>query len=299
MAGLIARKKSGPFGRTWWGKQVEKALEEPLRQSIRTVRHPVISRARALARNGAVLALEVHGGAVAGEVKGSQLEPFSPVISFAPVSDQTIEEVRDALARHPGSAEQVIGGVLPEFLRKILPLTATEMRCECSCPVIDERCAHTLALGYLLVERLDKDPQSYLTLRGLDLAQILVDNSDGASSGMRVVHNSAIPVGRTPWRDESGSVHPEEYEQAGKSANVAGLNRDRYWSLSGELPPLPTPTPEPAYRQLDAVQWMTVATSISPDPVEKLTLEADLRDAWEHLCQRLVVDQDNGGEEES
>lgn len=299
MAGLIARKKSGPSGRTWWGKQIEQALEEPLRRGRKTVRHPVISRARALARNGAVLALEVHGGAVAGEVQGSQLDPFSPLISFTPVSEETIREVQEEIAHHPGSAEQLIAGVLPDFLKKILPLSATEVRCECSCPAIDERCAHTLALGYLLVERLDRDPQTYLTIRGLDLSEILVDTSDAPPSATQIVANSSIPPGHTPWREERTESYLGEQGHAAESTTGAGLNGVRYWNLSGELPPLPTPTPEPAYQQLDAVQWMAVASSISKDPVEKLTLEADLRDAWEHLCHKLTANQDNKREEES
>ncbi len=113
MRGLVAQKKTGHFGRTWWGKQVERALEEPYRGQDGVVRHPHVARAKALARNGAILAMEHHGTTVAGEVQGSQLDPFAPTISGTPASTDTIAEVRAAIARHPGSAEQIIADLFP------------------------------------------------------------------------------------------------------------------------------------------------------------------------------------------
>ena len=67
MRGLVAQKRTGHFGRTWWGKQVEQALEEPYRRQDyhnyrnSAIRHPHVTRAKALARNGAVLAMEHYG----------------------------------------------------------------------------------------------------------------------------------------------------------------------------------------------------------------------------------------------
>ncbi|HHY07191.1 MAG TPA: hypothetical protein GX530_01405 [Corynebacteriales bacterium] len=314
MVGLLAQRKSGHFGRTWWGKQVERILEQPLREGNKTVRHPVIARARALARNGAVLALEMQGGAVAGEVSGSQLEPFSPLITFPPISEDVQQQLREVIARHPGSAEQIISGILPEFLEPILEFAADQLHCECSCPRTQGRCAHVLALGCLLVERLDRDPHSYLTVRGVDLSEILVDKSTDPIAPNSDVSENLQPPEHTPWRNKNSENHTEDSTKTAKTTGKRGLDPIAYWELSGELPPLPTPTPEPAYQQLDAVQWMTVASSISPDPVEKLTLESDLRDAWQHLCKQQPgsqsmdtqqsepsadsAHQDNRGEEE-
>ena len=52
MRGLVAQKRTGHFGRTWWGKQVEQALEEPYRRQDyhnyrnSAIRHPHVTRAK-------------------------------------------------------------------------------------------------------------------------------------------------------------------------------------------------------------------------------------------------------------
>ena len=139
MVGLLAQRKSGHFGRTWWGKQVERILEQPLHEGNKTVRHPVIARARALARNGAVLAGNARW-CCCGGVSGSQLEPFSPLLHS--LSEDVQQQLREVIARHPGSAEQIISGILPEFLEPILEFAADQLHCECSCPRTQGRCAH-------------------------------------------------------------------------------------------------------------------------------------------------------------
>lgn len=306
MAGLVAQKKSGSFARTWWGKQVEKALEEPLLAGHKTIRHPVISRARALARNGAVLVMERQGGAVAGEVKGSQLEPFSPLITATRCTSDTLLHLQEAIAGHPGSAEQIIAGDLPRFLAELLPLAGDDLRCECNCPVTEARCAHTMALGYLLVERMDRDPHWYLALRGIELADILTEQEP--TDVEKPLAPLATPSGVMPWRESTDTEDESDSKDVSPDRN--SLNPQKYWHLSGELPELPSPSPEPAYRSLDEVQWMTVASSISDNPVDKLNLETDIHDAWEHLCRRFTYaaadtsdptqpsDEDNRGEEE-
>lgn len=308
MRGLVAQKKTGHFGRTWWGKQVERALEEPYRGQDGVVRHPHVARAKALARNGAILAMEHHGTTVAGEVQGSQLDPFAPTISGTPASTDTIIEVRAAIARHPGSAEQIIAGSLPTFLEDLLPLHAHDLRCACTCPVSTGHCSHTLALGYLLVERMDRDSEWYLQLRGISLADVLVsaDPLDEAAASDSTDEPDTSTTALRERRDtESGSASVRGQVPQGAAAHLItrptlepaqaqapdspiALDPQRYWALSGELPDLPHPLPNPAYHDLDPVQWMAAASTYTSDPVNKLTLESDLHDAWDYLVERDV-----------
>ena len=305
MRGLVAQKKTGCFGRTWWGKQVERALEEPYRGHDGVVRHPQVARAKALARNGAIFAMEHYGSTVAGEVQGSQLDPFAPTISGTPVSADTIAEVRAAVARHPGSAEQIIAGSLTTFLEELLPLYAHDLRCTCTCPASADRCSHTLALGYLLVERMDRDSEWYLQLRSIALSDILVSadpvdetaasnstdepdtstttlwDSNGSESS-RAAARRQIPRGEAAQLITRPSQEPSQEQDPDSPVALAP---HRYWALSGELPDLPNPLPNPAYHDLDPVQWMAAASAYTSDPVEKLTLEADLHDAWDYLVE--------------
>ncbi|WQD12492.1 MAG: hypothetical protein U1U88_000448 [Lawsonella clevelandensis] len=87
--------------------------------------------------------MEHYGSTVAGEVQGSQLDPFAPTISGTPVSADTIAEVRAAVARHPGSAEQIIAGSLPRSSKNFSHSTHTTSGVRA--PVLHRRtAAHTL-----------------------------------------------------------------------------------------------------------------------------------------------------------
>lgn len=306
MRGLVAQKKTGRFGRTWWGKQVERALEEPYRGHDGVVRHPHVARAKALARNGATLAMEHYGTTVAGEIQGSQLAPFAPTITGTPVGTDTIAEVRAAIAHHPGAAEQIITGTLPAFLEDLLPLGAQDLRCACTCPATADRCSHTLALGYLLVERMDRDSEWYLQLRGIALADILVtkdpleetasptfsepnaDSTSASRTGRGAVSARVSVSAKIPHGAEAQLItRPmQDPPQEPDTEVPIAVEPHRYWALSGDLPELPNPLSNPAYHDLDPVQWMAAASAYTTDPVDKLTLESDLHDAWDYLVDR-------------
>lgn len=294
MRGLVAQKRTGHFGRTWWGKQVEQALEEPYRRQDyhnyrnSAIRHPHVTRAKALARNGSVLAMEHYGTTVAGEVQGSQLSPFSPTITCAPVSAATIAAVRTAIAQHPGSAEEIIAGTLPAFLEDLLPLGGADLHCACTCPAIDQRCSHTLALGYLLVERMDRDSEWYLQLRGISLGDILVSTDPVEAETNTTGTTVTIPRGEQAQRI-TRPAHADADES--KTDTPIAIDSYRYWSLSGELPEVPHPLPDPAYKDLDPVQRMAAATAYTNDPVDKLTMESDLHDAWDFLTGDIDTEE--------
>jgi len=54
---------------------------------------------------------------------------------------------------------------------------------------------------------------------------------------------------------------------------------------------VPHPLPDPAYKDLDPVQRMAAATAYTNDPVDKLTMESDLHDAWDFLTGDIDTEE--------
>lgn len=167
VGGVEASSKRGAFARGWWGR----ALIDALEQVGDTGR---LSRGRTYARGGQVVALHIAAGRVTGEVQGSQLAPFTAVLTVGTLDDEHTAELVETIRSTPGTLAALAAGTVPQDLAPmLLPDGGRELDFDCTCPDPGWPCKHVAAVAYLLAERVDREPLTMLTVRGLDLDALM------------------------------------------------------------------------------------------------------------------------------
>ncbi|BCN68252.1 hypothetical protein GS894_07195 [Rhodococcus hoagii] len=187
VGGVESASKRGAFARGWWGR----ALIESLEKVGDTGR---LSRGRTYARGGQVVALDIAAGRVTGEVQGSQLAPFTAVVTLRTLDDEHTAELVETIRATPGTLAALASGAVPQELAPmLLPDGGRELDFDCTCPDPGWPCKHVAAVAYLLAERVDREPLTMLTVRGLDLDTL-----------MRAVGGEDDDTGRTGTDDHFG-----------------------------------------------------------------------------------------------
>lgn len=165
--GIEARNKRGAFGQTWWGRHFVTAMEE-LADPGR------IARGRTYARGGQVLNLGVERGQIYGEVQGSQLAPFSASVTVDPLTQGEVAALVERVKASPGMLAELASNTIPQALaRELLPHDKGQLDFDCSCPDDGWPCKHAAALMYIAAEHIDASATTILTLRGVDLDQLI------------------------------------------------------------------------------------------------------------------------------
>ncbi|QCQ90536.1 SWIM zinc finger family protein [Rhodococcus sp. SGAir0479] len=167
VGGVEASSKRGAFARGWWGR----ALIDALEQVGDTGR---LSRGRTYARGGQVVALHIAPGRVTGEVQGSQPAPFTAELTVGTLDDEHTAELVEKIRATPGTLAALAAGAVPQELAPmLLPDGGRELDFDCTCPDPGWPCKHVAAVAYLLAERVDREPLTMLTVRGLDLDALM------------------------------------------------------------------------------------------------------------------------------
>ncbi|KZF11591.1 MAG: SWIM zinc finger family protein [Rhodococcus sp. (in: high G+C Gram-positive bacteria)] len=165
--GIESQNKRGAFGQTWWGRHFVTAMED-LADPGR------IARGRTYARQGQVLNLGVERGQIYGEVQGSQLEPFSASVMVDPLTDGQIAALVERVRSNPGMLAELASNAIPQALASVLlPHDKGQLDFDCSCPDDGWPCKHSAALMYIAAEHIDASAATILTLRGVDLDQLI------------------------------------------------------------------------------------------------------------------------------
>lgn len=172
--GIKARSRRGAFAANWWAARWTQALE-------RLMDPGRLGRGRRYARQGQVLSIEEHRGAILARVQGSRRKPYKVAIELKPLSDAQWERVADALAEQALFSAQLLAGEMPEEIETVFhvagvslfPAQHGDLMTECSCPDLANPCKHIAATHYILGERFDEDPFLIFRLRGRSQEQIL------------------------------------------------------------------------------------------------------------------------------
>lgn len=165
--GIESQNKRGAFGQTWWGRHFVTAMED-LADPGR------IARGRTYARGGQVLNLGVEQGQIYGEVQGSQLEPFSASVTVDPLTDGQIAALIERVSSNPGMLAELASNAIPQALASVLlPHDKGQLDFDCTCPDDGWPCKHAAALMYIAAEHIDASAATILTLRGVDLDQLI------------------------------------------------------------------------------------------------------------------------------
>lgn len=165
--GIESANKRGAFGQTWWGRHFVTAMED-LADPGR------IARGRTYARQGQVLTLGVERGQIYGDVQGSQLEPFSASVTVDPLSPGEVSALMNRVKSNPGMLAELASNAIPQALAStLLPHDRGQLDFDCSCPDDGWPCKHAAALMYIAAEHIDAAAATILTLRGVDLDQLI------------------------------------------------------------------------------------------------------------------------------
>ncbi|AYF74982.1 hypothetical protein D7D52_15205 [Nocardia yunnanensis] len=166
--GVRARSQRGTaFARTWWGRAFLEAVEQVADQGR-------LARGRSYARTGQVVNYRLEPGIVSAEVQGSQPRPFVSVFTLRQLRDERLDELVAQVRSTPGMLGEIAAGNLPKALGPLLlPTTVRELDFSCSCPDSGWPCKHVAAVCYVIAERLDEHPNTLLTLRGIELDDLI------------------------------------------------------------------------------------------------------------------------------
>ncbi|MVU78679.1 hypothetical protein GPX89_15675 [Nocardia sp. ET3-3] len=166
--GVRARSQRGAaFARTWWGRAFLEAVEHVADAGR-------LSRGRSYARTGQVVNYRLEPGVVSAEVQGSQPRPFISVFTMRQLRDDRLDELVTLVRTTPGMLGEIAAGTLPQALGPLLlPTTVRELDFSCSCPDSGWPCKHVAAVCYVIAERLDERPNDLLTLRGVELDDLI------------------------------------------------------------------------------------------------------------------------------
>ncbi|MDD1702666.1 MAG: SWIM zinc finger family protein [Methanoregula sp.] len=184
--GIATRSKKGKIGETWWSQRFIAALE-------RTGIGSRLERGRKYARRGQVIDIVIRDSTVHARVQGTMPRPYKVTISFSRFSDAQWERIFDALSSQALFSAMLLGGEIPQEIESVfarcrlslLPVSARDIRTDCSCPDSANPCKHIAAVYYILAEQFDRDPFLIFSLRGRDRDAVLEDLRKRRSGSMQ------------------------------------------------------------------------------------------------------------------
>jgi uncharacterized Zn finger protein len=172
--GLKAQSQWGDFTRSWWAGRWLKALTQFVSPSR-------LVRAKAYARLGQVMELDVQVGLVLARVQGTQPSPYRVRVEFKVLDDAEWERGIQAMASQAIYAAQLLNGEMPHEIEDVFhsvgvslfPQNKGDLVTQCTCPDWANPCKHIIAACLLLGERLDSDPFLLFLMRGRAKEQIM------------------------------------------------------------------------------------------------------------------------------
>ena len=218
--GIKAKSRQGQFTKTWWASRWARSLTGWISPARMT-------RARAYARRGQVIDLDVQVGLILARVQGTRPTPYQVRIQSKTLSESEWQRVIDQLAGQAIYAAQLLNGEMPHEIESVFdmagvslfPSPEVDLTTECTCPDFSNPCKHIAAVILLVGEYLDEDPFLMFTLRGRTKDQIM----------------SALHERRAQHALQPSPASP----QAGSDASGADVPLeqclDRFWEMSASV----------------------------------------------------------------
>ena len=158
---------------TFWGKAWCDNLE---RYSDFANRLP---RGRTYVRNGSVIDLQISSGEIKALVSGSEI--YEVAVKVAPVTKARWRSIcKDCAGAIDSLIELLQGRLSTGVMERICQQNAglfpspKEIKLSCSCPDWAEMCKHVAAVLYGIGARLDKQPELFFRLHGVDEKELIV-----------------------------------------------------------------------------------------------------------------------------
>jgi len=146
-------------------------------------------RGRTYVRNGSVVHLEIANGSVKSYVAGSNLYEIN--IKIDPLKPKCWNVIKKKCSGEIGSVVELLQGKLSKHVLGIVTdkkdglfPSPKEIHLDCSCPDWAAMCKHIAATLYGIGALLDKSPELFFKLRGIDHLE-LIDTSVAISTGKK------------------------------------------------------------------------------------------------------------------
>ncbi|MFD5867384.1 hypothetical protein ACFWGD_02060 [Corynebacterium sp. NPDC060344] len=239
--------------------------------------------------DGHVLGFRMVDGQIVGEVKGSQLEPFTVVIKLPYRDARAADGVLRWLAETDGAVGELEKGVLPDAQLDDLLLSTTEAPTpRCSCPDPMPVCKHVVAVLTAAAGAIDAEPMNALELRGVGVHE----------ARHRLAGLMAEAAEKSAGRDAEGKARTPVRRTTGPRTEdpVLELVERDFWGK--DLPSIEVPTPEPmvVLRDTDPTLLHAALRSATVLSVETLRAVSDLEDCWDHLVSPPSFDDVDFGD---
>ena len=135
-------------------------------------------RGRTYIRNGFVVHLEIDKGAVRSYVAGS--DPYEIAVNIDPLKPERWKAVKKKCSGEIGSVVELLQGKLSKHVLGIVTdrkeglfPSPKEITLKCSCPDGASMCKHVAAALYGVGVLLDKSPELFFQLRGVDHLELI------------------------------------------------------------------------------------------------------------------------------
>ncbi|MCL2304335.1 MAG: hypothetical protein FWC43_03225 [Planctomycetaceae bacterium] len=146
-------------------------------------------RGRTYIRNGSVVHLEIDKGVIKSYVAGS--DTYEIVVKIDPLHPERWKAIKKKCAGEIGSVVELLQGKLSKHVLGIVTdkkeglfPSPKEIKLDCSCPDWATMCKHVAATLYGVGVLLDRSPELFFKLRGVDHLE-LIDSSVSIATGKK------------------------------------------------------------------------------------------------------------------
>ena len=146
-------------------------------------------RGRTYIRNGSVVHLEIDKGVIKSYVAGS--DTYTVVVKIKPLDPGRWKAIKKKCSGEIGSVVELLQGKLSKHVLGIVTdkkeglfPSPKEIDLNCSCPDWADMCKHVAATLYGVGVLLDKSPELFFKLRGVDHLE-LIDSSVSIATGKK------------------------------------------------------------------------------------------------------------------
>jgi len=146
-------------------------------------------RGRTYIRNGSVVHLEIDKGVIKSYVAGS--DTYEIVVKIKPLDPARWQAIKKKCSGEIGSVVELLQGKLSKHVLGIVTdkkeglfPSPKEIDLDCSCPDWADMCKHVAATLYGVGVLLDKSPELFFKLRGVDHLE-LIDSSVSIATGTK------------------------------------------------------------------------------------------------------------------
>jgi uncharacterized Zn finger protein len=146
----------------------------------------VLFRSKGYANTGKVKELVIENGRATAKVAGHSRPWYCVSVRFKPLKKPERERLLAIVRGDPLLLPRIEAGELPGELVarlkaadvELIPKRWKDMERNCSCPDWGDPCKHMAAVYYLLAREIDQDPRILFALRGLELRDLELRESD-------------------------------------------------------------------------------------------------------------------------